>query len=92
MATPLRSCVACRKKETPLGLLRLALVRRGEELIVCPDPNRRISSRGAWVCPKDDCIHKLSNKGVLARAFRQNVKMEPGLMTFFKGFIQREDS
>lgn len=66
--TPVRTCVACRRRRSQAELVRLAATREG----VAVDRERRSPGRGAYVCPEADCIDAAGQRGgrVLRRALR----------------------
>jgi uncharacterized protein len=62
----MRTCLACNRKSPKQQLLRLALV--GPDIV--PDPRQLAQGRGAYVCPKSDCLHHLRFDKRMQRAFR----------------------
>ena len=67
MSEPVRTCVGCRQAAPQSELVRLAW--DGASVAV----SRTAPGRGAWVHPRTECLDKLSRKGILRRAFRENV-------------------
>lgn len=65
---PIRSCVACRRREEQQRLVRLVVA--GGEIRV--DPEARRPGRGAYVCDRQDCLRAVLRRGAapLARALR----------------------
>ena len=50
---PQRSCVSCRTVRDKSDLLRIVMTPEGE---VQFDPTGKLSGRGAYLCPKEECI------------------------------------
>lgn len=69
--SPLRSCIACRRKTLSGGLLRLVAVSDGSVQL---DRRRVHPGRGAWLCAEANCVRRLCRrpKG-LERALRVRV-------------------
>jgi len=73
----LRSCIGCRKRENPTGLLRVVCV----EGRVLPDPHRSLPGRGAWV--HRTCAVRAVERGAFRWAFRRNEHVDGGeLLTY----------
>ncbi len=70
MAIPIRSCIACRKRESWTKVLRV-VVRTGE---VIPDPLRREIGRGAWL--HQGCLDLAKSRGAFVRAFRSSTPLK----------------
>ncbi|MBA2730302.1 MAG: YlxR family protein [Euzebyaceae bacterium] len=68
MATPIRSCLACRRRADKATLLRLVAV----DGTVTVDPAVAKPGRGAYLCDRSACLRRaLDNNGaVVARALR----------------------
>jgi len=62
----IRTCLVCNRKSPKHALLRLAL--RGPN--IAADPGQSMDGRGAYVCPKPDCLHRLRFDKRMQRAFR----------------------
>jgi len=50
---PQRSCVSCRTVRDKNDLLRVVVTPEGN---VVYDPTGKLSGRGAYLCPNEDCI------------------------------------
>ena len=50
---PQRSCVSCRTVRDKQDLLRIVLTPEGN---VVYDPTGKLSGRGAYLCPNEECI------------------------------------
>ena len=64
MPIPIRSCIACRKRENYSELLRV--VRIGNQVL--PDDDRRKFGRGAWL--HRNCFDLAKERRSFQRAFR----------------------
>ena len=64
MPIPIRSCIACRKRENYRELLRV--VRIGNQVL--PDEDRRKFGRGAWL--HRNCFDLAKERRSFQRAFR----------------------
>ena len=51
---PMRSCVICRQKKEQKSLLRFVIINK--EIVI--DINKKISSRGYYLCDENECIGK----------------------------------
>lgn len=60
---PTRSCIACRTRGPWEELLHLVVID-GQ---VTPDPDHKLSGRGAWLHPK--CFEMAKNRRAFTRAF-----------------------
>ncbi|MBI5190223.1 MAG: DUF448 domain-containing protein [Nitrospirae bacterium] len=69
MATPERSCIACRKKGGKGELIKLADTPSG----VVIDYLEKLPGRGAYICAEDACMEKGLKEGPLSRAFKHKV-------------------
>jgi len=61
-----RTCIGCRKRDSPSGLLRMA-VSEGQ---VLPDPEHRAPGRGAHLHPVTECLDLAERRKAFPRAFR----------------------
>ena len=66
---PRRRCIGCGRIRPQSELRRFAA---GEDGVVVPDPERRLASRGAYVCD-DDCAAEATRRRAWGRAFRRAV-------------------
>lgn len=74
---PIRSCIACRKKENWTDLLRIVLV----ENQVLPDPNHNKPGRGAWLHP--NCLDVAVQRRAFARAFKSSTDVRVEILGDF---------
>ena len=61
-----RTCIGCRKRDSPSGLLRMT-VSGGR---VLPDPAHRALGRGAHLHPVAECLDLAERRKAFPRAFR----------------------
>ena len=61
---PMRSCIACRSRESSKDLLHLVLVNDR----VIPDSDRKLPGRGAWLHSK--CFELAAQRRSFNRAFK----------------------
>ena len=70
---PMRMCVGCREMRRKKELLRI--VRTPEEEIRV-DKTGKASGRGAYICPKAECLEKAQKIRALERALEHKVGAE----------------
>ncbi len=66
---PQRTCVACGRKAPQGELLRLAV--SGDRVLI--DPRRQLPGRGAYICPKRECLEALARDRKKGRIFRRQL-------------------
>ncbi len=81
MATPIRSCILCRKRENWTELLRV--VKDGDQVI--PDPLNLQPGRGAWLHRK--CFDAAKERGSFGRALRST---EPLSTEALEDFLEQQ--
>ncbi|WP_456239432.1 YlxR family protein [Actinopolyspora lacussalsi] len=64
---PIRTCIGCRTRTWASDLLRV-VAEGGREAV--PDPERRISGRGAWLHPDPACLRSAERRRAFPRALR----------------------
>lgn len=74
---PLRRCIGCGEMLPKKELIRIVHTPEGEFVM---DVTGRKNGRGAYVCPKTDCIDKAFKTKAANRSFGVNVPEETGLM------------
>ena len=72
-ATPVRTCVGCRRRAAKQDLLRVVSQDLGTGLQVVPDPAGRADGRGAYLHPTTGCLDQAVRRRVFARALRAPV-------------------
>jgi len=66
-AGPLRTCVGCRRRDSPRGWQRVAAGPDGTL-----GAGRHAPGRGAWLC-STACLEEAIRRGSLARALRRSL-------------------
>jgi len=78
-ASPVRTCVGCRKRAQASELLRVVAVAREDETIVLePDPARIRPGRGAHLHPDPVCLALAERKRAFGRALRVSGVVDTG--------------
>ncbi|MGW1677917.1 YlxR family protein [Saccharopolyspora sp. NPDC002376] len=68
---PVRTCVGCRTRTSPVELLRVVAAVDGDSSpVVVPDPRRRRPGRGAWLHPDPACLRLAERRRAFPRALR----------------------
>jgi len=67
---PLRTCIGCREVRPKKELIRIGRKPAGEIVV---DPTGRASGRGAYVCPKDECLDTAFKKKRFSHALEVSV-------------------
>jgi len=68
---PQRTCIACRQVGDKRDLVRIV---RSPDGSVQVDHTGKAQGRGAYICNKPECWHKvLSNKGILSSALKTEI-------------------
>ena len=73
---PERTCIVTREVRPPEAMIRFVV---GPDGAVVPDLRRRLPGRGAWVTARAEMVREAIRKRLFARAFKAQVKAEPGL-------------
>ena len=71
-ASPVRTCVGCRKRAARAELLRVVAEVRPDSpaRVVVPDPKGRASGRGAHLHPTPECLELALRRRAFTRALR----------------------
>ena len=80
---PERTCVGCRTRRPQSELVRL-VGAGGRVLPAQPGA----AGRGAYVCPRQECLEAADKRRAFARAFRGPVTMDPAVR---REIARRED-
>ena len=67
---PLRMCVACHEMKPKKELQRIVRLPEG---VVSIDPQGKKPGRGAYICPKLECLKKAQKAKALERKFEAEV-------------------
>lgn len=70
---PERQCMGCGERKPKKELIRVVRTPDG---VIELDPTGKKSGRGAYICPKSDCLHKLKKSGRLARVLECEIPAE----------------
>jgi len=70
---PLRKCIGCGQQFSKKELVRIV---KDKENNIAVDFLGKAHGRGAYVCPKEECIEKIRKSKALNRAFSMEVKNE----------------
>jgi predicted RNA-binding protein YlxR (DUF448 family) len=82
---PVRTCVGCRQRANQSDLLRLVSRLSSDSRIVVEfDLQRKISGRGAWLHPNEDCLNQAIQRRAIARALRISVQADTTSLNFSK--------
>lgn len=63
---PMRQCLGCREMKPKKELIRVV---RSPEGAVSIDFRGKLPGRGAYVCPREECLKKAARSRALERAF-----------------------
>lgn len=64
---PQRTCIGCRESKDKRELIRVIRTPAGEVIV---DPSGKANGRGAYLCPRSECLDKGLQKGRLAQALK----------------------
>ena len=67
---PQRQCMGCRERKDKRELLRVV---RGTDGIVSLDFSGKLNGRGAYICPKTECLQKARKTKALERSLETEV-------------------
>jgi len=83
---PIRTCISCGVKRPKKELVRLVLDNQG---LVHKDDKGSLPGRGAYVCPRRECLELLERKNKLSRAFRKRgeFSLHPSFQRFREEFV-----
>ena len=70
---PQRMCVGCREMKEKRELIRVVKTPEGDITI---DAKGKMNGRGAYICPKEDCLQKAVKTKGLERSFKQQITPE----------------
>ncbi|MGG5172150.1 YlxR family protein [Pseudarthrobacter sp. J1738] len=69
VTSPERTCIGCRGREAQHRLIRLVAVNSdSDSSAITVDVRRRMSGRGAWLHPRQECFALANKKRAFARA------------------------
>lgn len=70
---PERTCIGCRAARAKSDLTRIVLEENGD---VCVDPTGKRPGRGAYLCPRAECVERALQRRALERALKAPVSPE----------------
>ena len=70
---PMRTCVGCNLSQPKKSLIRVVRTPEGTLLV---DRKGKVSGRGAYVCPKNDCIQTAIKTRRLERALEHTLDVD----------------
>ncbi|MBS7263155.1 MAG: YlxR family protein [Eubacteriales bacterium] len=71
--TPERTCIGCREIRSKRDMIRIVCNQDGE---ISLDTTGRKAGRGAYLCPKSECMEKCLKAHGLERAFSRPIPRE----------------
>ncbi|MGB9660483.1 MAG: RNase P modulator RnpM [Moorellaceae bacterium] len=82
---PVRMCVGCRSRKEKRELIRVV---RTPELNLIIDPTGKKAGRGAYLCPRLECLQK----AVKSRALERNlgVQINPEILAELEASLKKE--
>ncbi|BCV21132.1 RNase P modulator RnpM [Moorella sp. Hama-1] len=84
---PVRMCVGCRARNDKRNLLRV--VRTPEQEVVV-DPTGKRAGRGAYLCPRVECLRKAVKSRALERAL--GVAVSPEVLARLEAGFNQESN
>ncbi|MCG0277260.1 MAG: YlxR family protein [Thermanaeromonas sp.] len=82
---PLRMCVGCKARKDKRELIRIVRTPEHEVLI---DPTGKKAGRGAYICPKLECLKKAAKSRALEKAL--GVQISPEILAELEASLQDE--
>ncbi|MCD8006621.1 MAG: YlxR family protein [Oscillospiraceae bacterium] len=70
---PIRTCLGCGEPKEKKSLVRIVRTPEGEILV---DPTGKKSGRGAYICPKSECLEKARKRRSLERSLECEIPAE----------------
>lgn len=64
---PMRMCLGCRQMKEKTQLIRIAVDRQTNELVI--DNPQKVIARGVYLCRNADCINTARKRKALERSF-----------------------
>ena len=82
---PIRSCIACRKRENWNDLLRLVVI----ENQVHPDPHHKLPGRGGWM--HRNCFDVAVQRRALERAFKSSEDLDKAVLkNYLENYLENK--
>ena len=70
---PMRQCTGCREMKNKKDMIRVIKTSEGE---ICMDATGRKNGRGAYICPKKECLQKAIKNHGLERSLKAAIPQE----------------
>ena len=70
---PIRTCVACREERPKRELVRVVRTTAGAVVL---DPSGKVNGRGAYLCPRLDCLKLAVKRKALHRALGDDLPQD----------------
>ena len=70
---PQRQCMGCRERKAKRDMIRVVRCTDGQ---VCLDFSGKLNGRGAYICPKDECLKKAQKTRSLERSLEVPIPEE----------------
>lgn len=70
---PMRQCLGCREMKPKRELMRIVRTPEGE---IHADRSGKANGRGAYLCPRTECLEKAIRSKALSRAFDTQIPQE----------------
>ena len=70
---PQRQCMGCRERMEKKALIRVVRTPEGQ---VCLDFSGKLNGRGAYICPKAECLKKAQKSKALDRSLEVTIPDE----------------
>ncbi len=70
---PLRVCLGCQERKPKKELIRVVRTPEGQIVV---DATGKLSGRGAYICPSEECLHKALKARRLEKSLKQNFSKE----------------
>lgn len=70
---PQRQCMGCRERKAKKELIRVV---RGTDGVVSLDFSGKLNGRGAYICPKAECLQKAQKAKALERSLEVPIPQE----------------
>ena len=84
---PMRMCLGCREMKPKREMVRVVKTPEGEIKL---DTTGKLNGRGAYVCPKAECLKKVQKQNALSHTF--SMKIEPEIYEGLESELKKLDS
>ncbi|MBV7295244.1 YlxR family protein [Corynebacterium sp. TAE3-ERU12] len=84
-------CIATRNRFPEERLLRVVSRGEGSTLRVVPDPQRRMSGRGAWITPTIEAWELAQKRRAFSRALKVSTTVDAGPVRDYLDTLEEDD-